>query len=93
MAASFQPAPLEQIIESQLGVMEKPKGSNWGPEVKKYLDRAYRVCDEEIQFVHLHHNGGQYGDGWRKGRGRSVQAKAILSQPLFDHQMALKLFL
>jgi hypothetical protein len=34
---SFQTPILEQVYTSQLGVQEAPKGSNWGPEVKKYL--------------------------------------------------------
>jgi hypothetical protein len=37
MAVSFQPAPLESIVVSQVGKLESPLGSNWGKDVQHYL--------------------------------------------------------
>lgn len=37
---SFSPDKVEKlhsVITSQIGVVEVPKGSNWGPQVKRYL--------------------------------------------------------
>lgn len=34
---SNPPKTVKQIYDSQIGVREKPSGSNWGPEIKDYL--------------------------------------------------------
>lgn len=37
VGVSFQPPTIEQVYLSQVGVQEVPRGSNWGPQVGRYL--------------------------------------------------------
>lgn len=54
VADSFQRPEISQVVNSQLGVQEQPKGSNWGPRVKLYLAsvKVYSPAPWCAAYVH-----------------------------------------
>lgn len=40
MGTSFCPANVKDVYTSQIGVVEQPKGSNWGKDISKYLSHV-----------------------------------------------------